>query len=77
VGKGGVVRDPEVHREVLTSFARWIAEAGLSLVGLVASPIRGPAGNVEFLARVRLAPGEHGDATAAIDRVLAEVGEVP
>jgi 23S rRNA (cytidine1920-2'-O)/16S rRNA (cytidine1409-2'-O)-methyltransferase len=77
VGKGGVVRDPEVHHEVLTSFACWIDEAGYSLLDIIASPIRGPAGNVEFLAHVRLTDGQDGDPTAAIHGALAEAGGVP
>ncbi len=76
VGKGGVVRDPEVHREVLTEFARRISEADLTLLGLTASPIRGPAGNVEFLAHVRLAPAA-GQGEVSIEQALAEAREVP
>lgn len=52
VGKGGVVRDPAVHRQVLESLATWLREHGLALEGLTASPIKGPAGNVEFLALI-------------------------
>jgi len=54
VGKGGIVRDPEVHRDVLTSFASWLSESGQELLGVIASPIRGAEGNVEFLAHLRL-----------------------
>src|SRR5438067_3593739 len=50
VGRGGVVRSPAVHRRVLEELATWFAEHGFGLRGLVTSPIRGPAGNVEFLA---------------------------
>jgi len=50
VGKGGVVRDPEVHREVCERAAAWIgAQPGWSVVGIVESPILGPEGNREFL----------------------------
>jgi len=79
VGKGGVVRDPGVHREVLSEFARWVEAAQLGLLGLVASPIRGPAGNIEFLAHVRMAPSSASSASAMqrIDHVLAEAQEVP
>jgi 23S rRNA (cytidine1920-2'-O)/16S rRNA (cytidine1409-2'-O)-methyltransferase len=49
VGKGGVVRDPDVHRAVLERVVRMAAELQLGLRGLMASPLRGPAGNVEFL----------------------------
>ena len=49
VGRGGVVRDPETHRAVLQSVVQSAAGVGLHLSGLTASPLRGPAGNVEFL----------------------------
>ncbi|HET89806.1 MAG TPA: TlyA family RNA methyltransferase [Chloroflexi bacterium] len=50
VGKGGVVRDPAVHRQVLRRVLSAAAAEGLWLHGLMPSPLRGPAGNVEFLA---------------------------
>jgi 23S rRNA (cytidine1920-2'-O)/16S rRNA (cytidine1409-2'-O)-methyltransferase len=53
--KGGVVRDPEVHRRVLHETVARAAERGLGTRAVVASPIRGPEGNREFL--VHLAPG--------------------
>jgi 23S rRNA (cytidine1920-2'-O)/16S rRNA (cytidine1409-2'-O)-methyltransferase len=49
VGKGGVVRDPLVHRRVCDEAAAWIASRGWSVVGIETSPITGPEGNVEFL----------------------------
>jgi len=49
VGKGGVVRDPAIHRAVCEAAAAWIAAQGWSVVGLAESPITGPAGNREFL----------------------------
>jgi len=49
VGKGGVVRDPEVHKRVCDEAAAWVAEQGWRVVGVTASPITGPEGNVEFL----------------------------
>ena len=52
VGKGGVVRDPAVHRAVLYHILGWGVSAGLAVHGAVPSPIRGPAGNVEFLAHL-------------------------
>ncbi len=51
VGKGGVVRDPEVHREVVEKVRRFgTEELGFEWLGLCTSPITGPAGNIEFLA---------------------------
>ncbi|MBC7227005.1 MAG: TlyA family RNA methyltransferase [Thermoflexales bacterium] len=49
VGKGGVVRDPAVHRRVLVEVIRAAADQGLTLRGLMVSPLLGPAGNREFL----------------------------
>ncbi len=53
VGKKGVVRDPAVHREVLESFIAALPEMGFSLAGLTFSPVRGPEGNIEYLARLK------------------------
>ncbi len=50
VGKGGVVRDPDLHKEVCDRLSAWLD--GLddwTVEGLTASPIKGPEGNVEFL----------------------------
>ncbi len=49
VGKKGVVRDPEVHREVLENFIKNAEESGFSVLGITFSPITGPEGNIEFL----------------------------
>lgn len=50
VGKGGVVRDPELHREVCEAARDWLAAlSGWRVVGLKESPIQGPEGNREFL----------------------------
>jgi 23S rRNA (cytidine1920-2'-O)/16S rRNA (cytidine1409-2'-O)-methyltransferase len=49
VGKGGVVRDPQLHRAVLHARLTGAIEIGLAPGGLIRSPIKGPAGNVEFL----------------------------
>jgi 23S rRNA (cytidine1920-2'-O)/16S rRNA (cytidine1409-2'-O)-methyltransferase len=54
VGKGGVVRDPEVHREVCDRVqAWWSGLEGWSVLGVEASPILGPEGNREFLIAAR------------------------
>jgi 23S rRNA (cytidine1920-2'-O)/16S rRNA (cytidine1409-2'-O)-methyltransferase len=50
VGKGGIVRDPEVHRRVLHEILSFAEGQGLCVCGLIASPIAGTAGNLEFLA---------------------------
>ncbi|MEC0266580.1 TlyA family RNA methyltransferase [Paenibacillus anseongense] len=50
VGKSGVVRDPDVHAEVLTTVLTFAEELGFRLKGLTYSPITGGEGNIEFLA---------------------------
>jgi 23S rRNA (cytidine1920-2'-O)/16S rRNA (cytidine1409-2'-O)-methyltransferase len=50
VGKGGVVRNPQVHAVVLRDVLGFATTIGLALHGLIRSPITGPAGNTEFLA---------------------------
>lgn len=49
VGKGGVVRDPVVHRRVCDEAAEWVRSKGWNVLGIEPSPITGPEGNVEFL----------------------------
>lgn len=49
VGKGGVVRDPAAHVDVLIRLADAVPRWGLGLWGLMPSPIRGSSGNREFL----------------------------
>lgn len=71
VGRGGVVRDSLTHRRVLENLFTTAQEAGLGVMGLAASPLRGPAGNIEFLAL--LTPDEASIPMAeAIERALAE-----
>ncbi len=50
VGKKGVVRDPAVHREVLENFIEAAGGLGFSVAGMSFSPVRGPEGNIEYLA---------------------------
>ncbi|WP_267392842.1 MULTISPECIES: TlyA family RNA methyltransferase [unclassified Sphingomonas] len=49
VGKGGVVRDPAVHQRVCDAVVAWLEGSGWAVASVVASPITGPEGNVEFL----------------------------
>ena len=58
VGKKGVVRDPAVHQEVLEDFISLAHEIGFTILGLTFSPVKGPEGNIEFLAHLTLAGGE-------------------
>jgi 23S rRNA (cytidine1920-2'-O)/16S rRNA (cytidine1409-2'-O)-methyltransferase len=53
VGKGGVVRDPALHQRVCEEARAWLEGEGWVVQGIVASPIKGPEGNVEFLIAAR------------------------
>ena len=53
VGRGGVVRDPEVRRRAIRKVAGCLAEVGLKGQGLLESPIRGGDGNLEYLLWLR------------------------
>ena len=46
----GVVRDPQVHRQVLEEVLAFAQETGFGVGGLIRSPLQGPKGNIEFLA---------------------------
>jgi 23S rRNA (cytidine1920-2'-O)/16S rRNA (cytidine1409-2'-O)-methyltransferase len=69
VGKGGIVRDPAVHRAVLREVVDGLEAAGIGVCALVASPLQGADGNREFFALAR-----HGEATVADDAIDAVVG---
>lgn len=53
VGKKGVVRDPEVHLEVLSQFLIHAENADFTVKDITFSPIKGPEGNIEYLGHLR------------------------
>lgn len=53
VGKKGVVREPEIHREVVRRIVRFCEGAGFQVQGLDFSPVKGPEGNIEYLMLLR------------------------
>jgi 23S rRNA (cytidine1920-2'-O)/16S rRNA (cytidine1409-2'-O)-methyltransferase len=75
VGKGGVVRDPEVRRGAVDKIRGWAAAHGFAAGDDVESPITGPAGNVEYLLLLRTVPDPAldagGEAPAAGDEASA------
>ncbi|MFQ5886650.1 MAG: TlyA family RNA methyltransferase [Anaerolineae bacterium] len=73
IGKGGVVKDPEVHRQVLHRVARVAQDLGLRILGLIPSPLLGPAGNAEFF--IYLTRGE-GAATIDLGEAVTECLEL-
>ena len=54
-GKGGVVRDPAVHEQVIDEVTTAVRALGHEVTGVTPSPILGPAGNREFLLHIRSA----------------------
>ncbi len=58
VGKKGVVREPEVHLEVLQMFVRLAKTLDFTICNMTFSPVKGPEGNIEFLAHLSRVPGE-------------------
>lgn len=60
VGKGGVIRDPQMHARLLGRFAAWAGRQGFHILGLTLSPLLGPAGNREFLLLLSVPSGLHG-----------------
>ena len=55
VGKKGVVREPAIHKMVLDNFVNLVHGLGFKILGLTFSPVKGPEGNIEFLAHLTLA----------------------
>ncbi len=75
VGKKGVVREAETHREVLAAASGFAVQSGFSAVGVDFSPIKGPEGNIEFLLHVRKCEQPAGLAQAAIEQIVAKAHE--
>ncbi len=57
VGKGGIVREPELHKEVVDTISSWLAaQPGWTVLGVIDSPITGADGNKEFLVAAQRQP---------------------
>jgi 23S rRNA (cytidine1920-2'-O)/16S rRNA (cytidine1409-2'-O)-methyltransferase len=69
VGKGGIVKDPAVHRQVLRDILSWSQENGLVPCGLIRSPVTGAGGNVEFLAWLQPGKAKGVDIETAVEQV--------
>ncbi len=74
VGKKGVVRDPQVHSEVIASVFASALEQGFQILNLDFSPIRGPEGNIEYLMHLLRVeqPSELNIVTENFFRVITE-----
>ncbi len=71
VGKKGVVRDKDVHKEVITKVASFAKTIGFAVLDLDYSPIKGPEGNIEYLLYLKK-NGEGSVEDADIDRTVEE-----
>jgi 23S rRNA (cytidine1920-2'-O)/16S rRNA (cytidine1409-2'-O)-methyltransferase len=70
----GVIHDPLVHRQVLIDVLSYSFQQGYALAGLIPSPLRGPKGNVEFLAHLITPPGEKSlELVDAVNRCMETV----
>jgi 23S rRNA (cytidine1920-2'-O)/16S rRNA (cytidine1409-2'-O)-methyltransferase len=67
----GVIRDPAVHKSVLTNTLTMAIAQGLHIKGLTQSPIQGPKGNKEFLLFCSMIPGEQPDTGKLIRQALS------
>ncbi len=72
VGKGGVVRDSKIHREVLKSTVAYAEAHGWAVRGITVSPITGPAGNKEFFLWLTLGTTASYDVELGIQTALTK-----
>ena len=75
VGKKGVVREADTHKEVILHAAEYAVKNGFSTIGLDFSPIKGPEGNIEFLMHVQKSENPIGFAQEIIDGVVKSAHE--
>jgi 23S rRNA (cytidine1920-2'-O)/16S rRNA (cytidine1409-2'-O)-methyltransferase len=67
----GVIRDPEIHRQVLVDVLTFAQQEGFSIQSLIKSPLLGPKGNAEFLVWLnQLSAAEREESSLLIERVL-------
>ena len=74
-GKNGVVRDPEVHKEVIKMVNEMLPSFGFSARALTFSPVKGPKGNIEYLILLEKADKEGVITKELIDKVVKESHE--
>ena len=74
LGAGGVVRDPALRASAVTEVAAAAGRLGWGVAGVVASPLPGPSGNVEFFAHLRADTPVDAELTSELIRVAIEEG---
>lgn len=71
VGKHGVVRDKKVHKEVIDMVLDYAKSINLYVSGLTFSPVKGPEGNIEYLAYLKKQPSDE-EVVIDVDKVVEE-----
>ncbi|WJZ02541.1 TlyA family RNA methyltransferase [Corynebacterium freiburgense] len=72
LGSGGVVRSPELRAKVTREVAEFAGTLGLSLKGVVASPLPGPSGNVEYFLWLIKDGGKNAPSTEELERMIVQ-----
>ncbi len=75
VGKKGIVRDINVHREVLSNVITYAESNGLYPIGLTFSPVTGAKGNIEYLLFLQKSKSDNFDAAKIINNIVADSHE--
>jgi 23S rRNA (cytidine1920-2'-O)/16S rRNA (cytidine1409-2'-O)-methyltransferase len=76
VGKHGVVRDPQVHREVIDKVIEYAVSIGFEVKNLEFSPVKGPEGNIEYLLHIRKhTEGVFEDIPVDVEQIVASAHE--
>ena len=75
VGKKGVVREPQIHKEVIRKVADCAVGLGFAVKGLDYSPIKGPEGNIEYLLFLQKTDSEGGLSDEIINQTVAAAHE--
>ena len=68
VGKKGVVKDPQIHKDVIVKVIDFAHQNGFSVLGLTYSPVKGPEGNIEYLVHLQ----KSGKPVCNVDREMID-----
>ncbi|MBQ2791750.1 MAG: TlyA family RNA methyltransferase [Oscillospiraceae bacterium] len=68
VGKKGVVKDPQIHKDVIVKVVDFAHQNGFSVLGLTYSPVKGPEGNIEYLVHLQ----KSGEPVCNVDREMID-----
>ena len=72
VGKKGVVREPEIHKEVIEKIVDFVLQNGFSVLGLTFSPVKGPEGNIEYLIYLKKSDDPAMETDCSVDGLVEE-----